>query len=147
MDLIPWQPMRELERLRHQFDRLLAEPLLGIGSHLPVPFPAEVVERDDEVVLRCEVAGIEPENLDVWITDEGVTIRGERKAEQEQHRRGAYRSERYYGTFSRSIAFPVPVESQQATATFRHGVLEIRAPKRTPESGRGGRRLPINTEH
>ena len=98
-------------------------------------------------VVRCELAGIDPEDVEVRVTDQGVTIRGQRRAEEVERQGGTFRSERFYGSFSRTVSFPVPVDSDQARATFRHGLLEIRAPKRNPDAGRDGRRLNIETPH
>lgn len=150
MDLVPWQPFREMERMRNTFDRLFTDPVFSPALQLSpavTAFPAEVLEQGNEVVVRCELAGMDPNDVDVRITDQGVVIRGERKVAVEQKERGTYRSERFYGSFSRSLPFPVPVDSDQATASFRHGLLEVRAPKRNPDTGRDGRRLSIETQH
>lgn len=150
MELIPWHPFRELERVRSPLDRLFTDPVFGTGvtfGSAMGAFPVEVVEQGGDVLVRCELAGIDPEEVDVRITDQGVTIRGERKSAEVGRQGGAYRSERFYGTFSRTVGFPVPVDSDQATATFRHGLLEVRAPKRNPDAGRDGRKLSIDTVH
>ncbi|MFO7273252.1 MAG: Hsp20/alpha crystallin family protein [Bacillota bacterium] len=150
MDLIPWHPLRELERLRGPLERFFADPFFAPAvpfGALVGAFPVEVVEQGDDIVVRCELAGIDPKEVDVRITDQGVTIRGERKAEEVDRQRGAYRSERFYGAFSRTVSFPVPVDSDRASATFRHGLLEVRAPKRNPDAGPDGRRLNITPLH
>lgn len=145
MDLVPWQPWREFERLRNTIDRVFLEPFaaptLAAGVNLRVP--VEVLERADELVVRAEVPGIDPQDLDVRITDEGVTLRGERKQAADADRDGIRHSERFYGAFMRHVAFPAPVDAARARATFRNGVLEVRAPRRHPDEGRDGRRLPI----
>lgn len=146
MDLVPWNPMREFDRLRATMDRLLSDSLLNLGmGNLQMRFPIEVIDRGAEVVVRAELAGIDPKDVEVRITDEGVTLRGERKLETDQDRAGIRHTERFYGSFARSVSFPAPVDSAQARATFRHGVLEVRAPKRQPSDGRDGRRLNIET--
>jgi len=150
VDLIPWHPLRELERLRGPLERFFADPFFAPAvpfGALVGAFPVEVVEQGDDIVVRCELAGIDPKEVDVRITDQGVTIRGERKAEEVDRQRGAYRSERFYGAFSRTVSFPVPVDSDRASATFRHGLLEVRAPKRNPDAGPDGRRLNITPLH
>jgi len=150
VDLIPWNPLREWERIRTPLDRFFADPAFGtamtFGSAVNA-FPVEVVEQGGDVVVRCELAGIDPEDVEVRVTDQGVTIRGQRRAEEVERQGGTFRSERFYGSFSRTVSFPVPVDSDQARATFRHGLLEIRAPKRNPDAGRDGRRLNIETPH
>lgn len=149
MDLVPWHPFRELDRMRSAIDRAFGDPLANWGG-LPEPwhmrFPVEVMEREDEVVVRVELAGIDPKDVDVRITDEGVTLRGERKRETEQDRDGVRHTERFYGTFARTVAFPTPVDSTQAKATFRNGLLEVTAPRRQASDGRDGRKLDIDTQ-
>ncbi len=90
---------------------------------------------------KLELAGIDPKDVDVRITEEGITLRGERKLEAD--RNDIHHTERFYGSFTRSVGFPVPVDTTRARATFRHGVLEVRAPKRNPADGPDGRRLNI----
>ncbi len=150
MDLIPWHPLRELERVRSPLERFFADPVFGTGMTFGGAinaFPVEVVEEGSDIVVRCELAGLNPEDVDVRITDQGVTIRGERRAQETDRQRGMYRSERFYGAFSRAVSFPVPVDSEQAAATFQHGLLEVRAPKRNPDAGPDGRRLNITPLH
>lgn len=132
--------------MRSAIDRIFAEPMVNWGS-LPEPwhlrFPMEVMERGNHVVVRAELAGIDPQDVDLRITDEGITLRGERKQEADQDRDGIRHTERFYGTFARTIAFPTPVDSSRAKATFRHGLLEVTAPRRQPIDGRDGRKLDI----
>lgn len=144
MDLVPWNPLHEFDRMRNTLDRVFSDPLRELG-HAPwnMRMPVEVLERGDEVILRVELAGVDPKDVDVRVTDEGLTVRGERKIENNADREGIRHTERYYGSFVRSIAFPVPVDTAQAKATFSNGLLEVRAPKRNPNEGRDGRRLDI----
>lgn len=145
MDLVRWHPFGEVERWRNTVDRLLADPLLGITNlaNVNLRFPLEVLERDGEVVVRAELAGIDPQDVDVRISDDGITVRGERHNEADQDRDGVRHSERFYGSFARTVAFPVSVDAGQARASFKNGLLEIRAPKRRPNEGRDGRKLDI----
>ena len=109
MDLIPWHPLRELERVRSPLERFFADPVFGTGMTFGGAinaFPVEVVEEGSDIVVRCELAGLNPEDVDVRITDQGVTIRGERRAQETDRQRGMYRSERFYGAFSRAVASP-----------------------------------------
>jgi HSP20 family protein len=117
------------------------------GSGGPGGLPAvEVFERGADVVVRAEIAGVEPQDLDVRISDDVATIRGERRVE---HRGpgpdGYFRSERRYGTFVRTVALPAPVDPAQARARFRHGLLEVVAPRRDRDAG-PGRRVDVEIE-
>lgn len=134
------------EDFRPYLDRFFESPFRELERHIhrwQVNAPVEVLEREGEVVIRAELAGVEPEDLDVRITDDAVTIRGERRTQVDEERDGSHYSERSYGSFARTVAFPAPVDSTAAQASFRHGLLEIRAPRRDPQDGRDGRRLNI----
>lgn len=147
MELIPWSPLRDLERMRSTIDHFFRDPNWGLLSEpWRMRFPVEVVERADHIAVRAELAGIDPKDVDVRITDESITLRGERKREADEEHDGIRHSERFYGAFARTIAFPVPVDSTQAKATFRNGLLEVTAPKRQPNDGRDGRRLDIEVD-
>lgn len=104
----------------------------------------EVAEEGDDLVVRVEAPGVKPEDLNVWINDDALTVEGERREQRQVEHRGYYRSERQYGSFRRTIPLPVQVNAELANARFEHGVLEVRAPKRSPQNGRYGRRLPIH---
>ena len=103
----------------------------------------EVFQRNSEVVVRADLPGLNKDDVKVDVTDEAITIQGERKREQEEERGGVYRSERSYGSFRRVIALPEGAITDQAKATFRDGVLEIIVPA-PPEQVTRGRRLEIS---
>lgn len=103
----------------------------------------EVAEEGDEVIVRVELPGVRPEDTDVWITDDRVTVRAERRQEKRVEQEGYYHSERQYGSFQRVVPLPTAVDADKAEARFEHGVLEIRAPKRDPKDERYGRRLEL----
>ncbi|MBO0860535.1 MAG: Hsp20/alpha crystallin family protein [Chloracidobacterium sp.] len=101
----------------------------------------EVFTRDNNLVVRAELPGMNKEDVKVDITDEGMLIHGERKREKEEEHEGWYRSERSYGEFRRLIPMPEGVNVDEAKARFENGVLEITAP--IPESSRRRRSVPI----
>ena len=114
----------------------------------PAPgLPAvEVFERGADVVVRAEIAGVEPQDLDVRLSEDVATIRGERRVERRgPGPDGYFRSERRYGTFVRTVALPAPVDPARARARFRHGLLEVVAPRREQEPARG-HRLEVEIE-
>jgi HSP20 family protein len=113
---------------------------LGFGQALWVP-EVEVFQRDNELIIRADLPGLSKDDVQVEITDDAVTISGERKYEQEENRRGVYRSERAYGFFQRVIPLPEGVSAEDARATFRNGVLEIAL--KAPNQQTQGRRLEI----
>lgn len=122
---------------RFGFDRpLLFEP----GETAWVP-DIEVFEREKEFVLRADIPGLKREEITVELTDNALTIRGERKREKEEKKEGFYRSERSYGAFSRTIPLPEGVKTEEAKAIVRDGVLEVTLPIEKIEAKK--RRLDI----
>jgi HSP20 family protein len=155
-------PFRMLERFAGEMDRvfddfgfgrgwlapragsgLLRTPSRGAATDWQTWTPdIEMFHRNNELVIRAELPGLTKDDIKVDITDEGITIQGERKWEHEEERQGVYRSERRYGKFYRMIPLPEGVMSDQAKATFKDGILEITMPA-PPEQVRRGRRLEI----
>ena len=89
----------------------------------------DVIDRDDEVVVRAEVPGVEKDNLDVSVSDNTVTIKGESKHEEKEEKGDYYRCEISRGAFTRTVALPHYVDSEGAKAKFSEGVLELTLPK------------------
>jgi HSP20 family protein len=103
----------------------------------------EVVERNGQFIVRADLPGLNKEDVKVELTNDAITIKGERKLEEKEEREGYYRSERSYGSFYRQIPLPQGAVAENATATFRDGVLEIsmQCSERKPTA----RRLEIQT--
>jgi HSP20 family protein len=102
----------------------------------------ELSQQNNELVVRADLPGLKKEDVNIDITDEAISISGERRQEQESENAGVYRSERSYGSFYRTIPLPRGAISDQAKATFKDGVLEIRVPA-PPEQVTRGRRIEI----
>jgi HSP20 family protein len=134
MGLIPWNGSRG-----SVLDRIFEEPwrLIG-GAERDLP-AVEVFESGPDVVVRAEVAGIDPQDLDVHVEEDRVTVRGQRR---DEGRREMYHSERRYGAFVRTVALPAPVDPSKARARLRHGLLEVAAPRRADDT-RHGRRVEV----
>ena len=157
-DLIPWgrqesrtpalwrdearSPFMELRReMDRLFDDFFRAPVLGAGWSAMGNWPSlEVNETDDEVRVTAELPGMTDKDVELSVQDGMLTLRGEKRSENEDHDRGW--SERYYGRFERRIALPDGVDEAHCDATFRDGVLTVRMP-RSPDKARG-RRIPIN---
>lgn len=146
MGLMRWDPFGELSALRQYMNRFLEAPwwrgwrggwgLEGYGPRV------DVYQTENEVVATAELPGIESkEDIDVSITDNSLTIRGEFKRAQDLKDDDFYHSERYYGTFSRTVPLPAEVKPEQARASYRNGILEVRIPK-----SEEGRRKPIRID-
>lgn len=145
MALIRREPFSELERMRRQMDRMFGSMLGGGLMKLPgleeaqVFLPnVEVFETDKEVVVNAELPGLDPKDVDVEISEDSVTIRGETSTSSEVKEDTYFHSERQYGKFERTIGLPDLIKDKEAKATFKHGLLTVRAPlaveKKRPES-------------
>jgi HSP20 family protein len=89
----------------------------------------DVYQTDNDIVIKSTIAGVKPEDLDVSINNDMVTIRGERKNEEQVSEDNYYYQECYWGGFSRSVILPVDIISEKAEASMKNGILTIRLPK------------------
>lgn len=89
----------------------------------------DVYQTDNDIVVESPIAGVSPEDLDISITSDSVTIRGRRERQQEVKHDDYYYQECYWGTFSRAVVLPAEVDADKAQATMKNGVLTIRLPK------------------
>jgi HSP20 family protein len=135
MALIRWEPVRELNTIQNEMNRLFNTffdtPGAGSGPGLTRRWiPAmDLVEAGDDFVLRADLPGLTESDVNIELEDNVLTISGERKAEHEERKEGYYRVERASGTFSRSLTLPEGVDPDQVRASFDKGVLEVRIPK------------------
>jgi len=133
MALIRWEPSEGLTSLRREMDHLLEDffgkgpfHLGGAGTFSP---SVEVADTKDAVVVKAQVPGVSQDQLQVSITNDTVTLKGDMKEEDKKEEKDYYRREIRYGAFTRTIPLPVAVQSEKATATLKDGVLEISIPK------------------
>lgn len=132
--LVRWEPAREMVSLRDAIDRLFEESFLrpgffGTGESPASTLPLDIYETEDMVVVKATVPGIKPADIEVTITGDLLTIKGEFKAEEKTEKHSYLRQERRYGSFCRQVGLPVNINSDQAKATFEHGVLTLEMPK------------------
>jgi HSP20 family protein len=150
-------PFRALDRFATEMDRIFGS--LGFGQSAFMPGRAgvnpwrgaevggwapdiEVYQRNNELVVRADLPGLKRDDVKVDVTDQAITIHGERRQEKESEQGGVYRTERSYGSFYRQIPLPEGAMTDQAKATFKNGVLEITVPA-PPDQVTRGRRLEI----
>jgi len=142
MAIVRFDPFRELDRLQNEVNRLFEgytqapEQRGGNGggngqlSTARLWSPAvDVAENENEIVLRAELPGMKQEDIDIELTGDTLTLRGDRKFENEERREDFVRVERAYGRFQRSFTLGVPVQHDQVKASYRDGVLEVHLPK------------------
>jgi len=89
----------------------------------------DVYQTDSDIVIKSTIAGVKPEDLDVSINNDMITIRGERKNEEQVSEENYYYQECYWGGFSRSVILPVDVIAEKIEASMKNGILTIRLPK------------------
>ena len=142
MALVRWEPMRELNALQGEMNRLFNTFFEegGNGERRRWAPAVDLVERDDSLVLKADLPGLSEDDVHIEVRDNVLTIAGERKAEHESKDSGYYRVERSFGHFSRSLQLPDGVDAGRIAATFDKGVLEVTIPK--PEQ-RQPRRIEI----
>jgi HSP20 family protein len=135
MTIVRWEPLRELNSLQSEMNRLFNTvfdaPSSGApGSALRRWMPAmDLVESGDHFVLRADLPGMSEEDVSIEFEDGTLTLSGERKAEHEENEEGFHRVERSFGAFSRSLTLPQGTDADAVTAKFDRGVLEVRIPK------------------
>jgi HSP20 family protein len=132
--LVRWNPAREMLSLRDVMDRLFEESFLrpdlfGMGESPASALPLDVYETENAVVVKATVPGVKPEDIEVTVTGDLLTIKGEFKSEEKAEKRNYLRQERRFGAFCRQVGLPVAVDSDNARATFEHGVLHLELPK------------------
>jgi HSP20 family protein len=131
-NLVRWEPFRDLISLREAMDRLFEESFVRPGGRLaPVreALAVDMYETDDAIVVKSAIPGIKPEDIDISITGDTLTIKGETRAEEEVKEENYMRRECRYGSFSRSLAIPLAVVADKAEAEFENGVLTLTLPK------------------
>jgi len=134
MTMQRWEPIREVMTLRNAMDRLFEDSFVRParvwadvdgGSVLPV----DVYQTDEDLVIKASLPGFKPEEVDISITGDTLTIKGEHKAEEETREADYLVKERHWGTFSRTMTLPVDIQSEKAEAIFENGVLRLTLPK------------------
>ncbi len=132
MSLIRWDPFSELSSLRRAMDRVFEDFMPGRtfrGEGVEMGFPVDMYETDDSIVVKASLPGISPEEVDISVTPEGLTIKGEHKEEQKTEHENFYRREIRFGSFARTIPLPSRVEYERAEADFENGLLTVKLPK------------------
>jgi len=131
--LARWDPLKEMVTLREAMDRLFAESFVRPGSAFPVmgmEGPAvDMYQTKDDIVVKAALPGLKPDDIDISVTGDLLTIKGELKDEEKVEEGNYLRKERRFGQFVRELSLPTLVNSEKAKAEFEHGVLTLRLPK------------------
>lgn len=133
-NLVRWEPFRDLISLRQAMDRAFEESFIRprVGWLAPLGAGAlavDMYETDQDVVIKSSVPGVKAEDLDITITGDTLTIKGETKTEEKVEKANYIRQERRYGAFCRSLTLPTTIVAENAKAEFENGVLTLTLPK------------------
>lgn len=135
---------QEIDRLRRDMDRLFARlwddfgvpRFPGIARNIP---SIDLSESGENLIIRADIPGINPEDLDISVTEDRLHIKGEMKKESVDEGDTYHRVERRYGSFTRDIQLPCRVMKEEVGATYKEGILTIVMPKCKPEPDRSFR--------
>jgi len=134
MSLIRWDPYREMLSLREAMDRLFEESLGAprraqgeMTTGLTVPI--DMWESEGNLMLSASMPGVKPEDVDIQVTGDTLTIRGEVRHEEEREQGNVRIQERRYGSFRRAVRLPPNVNTDAIDATFENGVLKLKIPE------------------
>ena len=130
-----WEPFTEMMSLRDAVNRLFEDSFIRPGAW-PLPFdgdglsvPADLIETKDNVIVKLSAPGVKPEEIDISVVGDTLTIKGETKGEERFEEGNYIRKERRFGSFQRSLSLPTSVASDKAKAEFENGVLTLALPK------------------
>ncbi len=151
--LEPWSmfsPFSMMRRFSDEMDRMMQHMMgtTGFSGNMErmenfVPH-VDMVERDGKLVITADLPGMTKDDIKVDVTENAVILDGERKFEHEENQEGIYRSERSYGRFYRQIPLPEGVKTDNATANFKNGVLEVTID--APQLSKQRRRINVQGE-
>jgi len=133
--LTRWDPFREMQAFRDMMDRFFEEsfaesPRLWMQPRWEgFPLALDVAEDAEGYIVKASIPGVDPDQVEVTLTDNVLTIKGETKSETDTEQKNYHLRERRYGRFMRSITLPTPVDADKVEASHEHGVLTLRLPK------------------
>lgn len=134
MTMQRWEPFHQMVTLRNAVDRLFEDSVVRPtawwiqGDNREV-LALDMYQTSNDVVINASLPGFKPEEVDISITGDTLTIKGEHKEEKESREEEYFLKERHYGSFSRTVSIPVGVQSDKAEASFENGILSLTLPK------------------
>jgi HSP20 family protein len=137
MALVRWEPFQDLLAIQERMNRLFDETLQrtrsreeeDISAGLWAP-PVDIYETENEIVLKAELPEIDQKDIEIKVEDNTLTIRGERRFDQETKKENYHRIERAYGKFSRSFSLPNTIDQEKIKASYKDGILKLVMPKK-----------------
>jgi len=134
-NIVRWDPFAELDQVRHAMDRIFSDfrPFRTEAGSEMGHIPLDVSETEDAFAVQAALPGVKPDDVEIQVHGDTVTIKGEVKEESEEKDRNWLRRERRYGVFARSFTLPTSIDSETAAADFEDGVLKLHLPKSEAE--------------
>jgi len=134
MTLVKFEPLRELESFSNHVQKLFGDfPSLSLDMNLNYHPKIDISEDEKNIIVEAEIPGIDKKDLKLVLEDNILTVSGQKNQESVKEGKNYYRSERSYGSFSRSFTMPVDVNSNKVDATYDKGVLKVVLEKATPK--------------
>jgi HSP20 family protein len=136
MTITRWDPFRDLVSLQDRMNRLFDESLRSRAGEEDISDaawapPVDIYQTPSKIVVKAELPEVDRKDIDINVDNGILTLRGERKLQEEIKKEDYYRMERQYGTFSRSFSLPGDVDQNEIEAVYQEGVLTIEIPKST----------------
>ncbi|MBM4066375.1 MAG: Hsp20/alpha crystallin family protein [Planctomycetes bacterium] len=129
-EMMKWPYLPGLGSFREEMNKLFEGfTRRGAAAGMGLVPPLDVSETEENILVKVEVPGIEPKDIDISISGDTLTIKGEKKSEKEEKGKNYHFIERSYGSFSRSVGLPASVKFEQVKAEYKKGILEITLPK------------------
>ena len=147
--LAEWAGPRGLRRWFDEMESMMRAPF----ARLPFPSPGkfepwapavDIVEKDNEIVVKADLPGVTHEDITVTVDQDALVIRAERKQEEDVKEKGYRRLERYYGQFERTLALPEGANADAIKASYHDGVLEIKVPVERKEAKPAAKKIPVS---
>lgn len=135
MAIVRWEHCRDLMPLSREFDRLFREAFSPFSTEGELSTrtwapPVDIYETGDSIVLKAELPGVDPKDVEIRVEDNTLFLKGERKFEKEVKEESYHRVERSYGSFARSFSLPNSIDADKVSAEYKEGVLTLTMPKR-----------------
>jgi HSP20 family protein len=135
MAIVRWEPFRDMLASQREFDRLFREafnPAVADGELSTRTWapPVDIYEDGDSLVLKAELPGVNPDDMDIRVENNTLYLKGERKFEKEVKEQNYHRVERSYGTFMRTFSLPNSIDADKVGANYKDGVLVLTMPKK-----------------
>ena len=129
--LTRWDPLREMLTWRSAMDRMFEESIprpFGLGPE-GYGLAMDVIEKEDTFLVETAIPGIDPKDLDISVSENVLTIKGETKSDEGADEQQYHIRERRYGNFCRSVSFPSQIDAEDVEASYENGILKLNIPK------------------